>query len=189
MTSQSLAQSKRLFLALWPDQQVVRKIHQHAIKHFSTCQGRIIQKNNWHITLAYFGASDTQTQLCLEEHAEKIKASSFELSLSECGYWKKPAVAWLAPSSIPDALKQLAFDVQQTMIPCGYKPDVRDYQPHVTVVRKAKQPPSVSEIQPIPWYVDKFCLVESITSAEGAQYTILKSWDFNDAEVAKNILL
>ncbi|MCW9030778.1 MAG: RNA 2',3'-cyclic phosphodiesterase, partial [Gammaproteobacteria bacterium] len=128
--------------------------------------------------LAYFGAADVDTLKCLEQHTEKIKAQTFELSLSVCGYWKKPAVAWLAPISIPEALKQLARDVQQSIIPCGYKPELRDYQPHVTLVRKAKQIPSVSEIQAIQWVVNKFCLVESITSAQGAHYQVLKSWDF-----------
>lgn len=178
MNPQSSNQTKRLFLALWPDEQVVRKIHQHAIKHFSACQGRILEKTNWHITLAYFGASDADTQRCIEEQAEKINAKPFDLNLSKCGFWKKPAVAWLAPSSVPDALKQLALDVQQNIISCGYKAEERDYQPHVTLVRKAKQLPSVNEIQPIPWQVDKFCLVESVTSAKGANYNVLKSWNF-----------
>jgi len=170
--------NKRIFLALWPDEDVVRKINQHAIKYFSDCQGRVLEKNNWHITLAYFGVSDANTQLCLEQQAEKIKAEPFELSLSLCGFWKKPAVAWLAPAIIPNELCQLALDVQQTLIPCGYKPEMRDYKPHVTLVRKAKQPPSLNEIQPITWSVNKFCLVESKTFPEGARYTVLKTWEF-----------
>lgn len=170
--------NKRLFFALWPDEQVVRKIKQHAIKYFSDCQGRILEKSNWHITLAYFGVSDVKTQACLEQQAEKIKSKSFELSLSQCGFWKKPAVAWLAPSTIPEELHQLAFELQQALIPCGYKPELRDYQPHVTLVRKAKQSPSINEIQAIPWFVDKFCLVESKTEAQGASYTVLKTWEF-----------
>ena len=139
MNSDSIKKSKRLFLALWPDEEVKRKIHQHAIKHFSACKGRILEKKNWHITLAYFGAANTDTQQCIETQAEIIKSEPFDLSLSQCGYWKKPAVAWLAPTTIPEELKQLAFEVQQNLIPCGYQPDTRDYQPHVTLVRKAKQ--------------------------------------------------
>ncbi|MDH5601389.1 MAG: RNA 2',3'-cyclic phosphodiesterase, partial [Gammaproteobacteria bacterium] len=107
-----------------------------------------------------------------------IKAQAFDLNLSKCGFWKKPAVAWLAPATIPGELKHLAAQVQQSLIPCGFQPDSRDYQPHVTLVRKAKQVPALDEIQPIPWQVDKFCLVESVTSKEGANYQVLKSWDF-----------
>ena len=157
MNSSDQTPTKRLFLALWPDEDVVRKISQHAIKSFSDCQGRILEKNNWHITLAYFGASDANTQLCLEQQAEKIKAEPFELSLSLCGFWKKPAVAWLAPAIIPKELLHLALDVQQTLIPCGYEPEMHDYKPHVTLVRKAKQPPSVNAIQPITWWMVLLC--------------------------------
>lgn len=170
--------SKRLFLALWPDDEVVRKIHQHAVKHFSACKGRILDKKNWHITLAYFGAANIETQQCIETQAALIKAQPFDLSLSKSGYWKKPAVAWLAPTSIPEELKQLALDVQQNLVHCGYQPDAREYQPHVTLVRKAKQFPSVKEVQPINWSVRKFCLVESKTHPAGAEYTVIKEYLF-----------
>lgn len=171
-------ETKRLFFALWPDENVVRKINQHAIKYFSVCQGRLLKKSNWHITLAYFGNADRKTQYCLEQQADKIKVESFKLSLGKCGYWKKPAVAWLVPSDIPKELQQLVVELQQNLTHCGYKPEERDYQPHVTLVRKAKQPPSIDEIEAIPWIVNKFCLVESITGEGSAVYTVLKEWEF-----------
>ena len=82
-------QSKRLFFALWLDDNVVQKINQYVIKHFFDCQGRILEKNNWHITLAYFGAAAANTQDCLEQQAEKIKSQPFELNLSTCGFWHR----------------------------------------------------------------------------------------------------
>lgn len=170
--------TKRLFFALWPDEEVVRKIKQHAIKYFSGCQGKILSKDNWHITLAYLGSSDDKTQTCIEEQAAKIKAQPFELSLSTCGFWKKPAVAWLAPLDVPEELRQLALDIQHKLIRCEYKPEDSDYKPHVTLVRKAKQLPSINEIQPISWLVNKFCLVESKTEPEGVNYIVLKTWEF-----------
>lgn len=170
--------SKRLFLALWPDESIVRLINQHAIKYFSDCQGRILQKTNWHITLAFFGAANAETQMCIENQVGKVKAKSFELSLSKCGFWKKPRVAWLAPSVIPDELQKLALGIQQNLIACGYKTEDRDYQPHITLVRKAKQMPSITTIQSLPWLVSSFSLVESISEPEGIRYSVLKRWDF-----------
>lgn len=177
MSQPEQAQSKRLFIALWPGEEVTRKIKQHALKHFSECKGRVLDKHNWHITLAYFGAADSNTQECIESQLSNIKAHEFELALSVCGYWKKPAVAWLAPNSIPEALKSLAFDVQQSLIACGYQPEQRDYKPHVTLVRKARTSPAVSEIQEINWTVKSFSLVESKISVGGAQYKVIKSWN------------
>lgn len=170
--------TKRLFFALWPDEDVVQKIKQHALKQFLDCQGKILHKHNWHITLAYFGASDAITQSCLEEQAKIIKSQPFELKLSKCGFWSRPKVAWLAPDEVPEVLKQLTHDLQHAIIPCGFKPETRDYQPHITLVRKAKCNPAISEIRPIHMKVSKFCLVESKTYPEGAEYKVLKSWDF-----------
>ena len=170
-------QKKRLFFALWLDDKVVQRIKHHVIKHFLNCQGRILERNNWHITLAYFGASDINTQACLEEKAEKIKSQPFELNLSKCGFWPRPKVAWLAPEEIPEALKELISNLQHAIEPCGFEPEIREYNPHLTLVRKAKHQPAVSEVEPINWQVRQFCLVESKTYPEGAQYKVLRSWD------------
>lgn len=170
-------EDKRLFFALWLDDDVIKNIHKQAIKHFINCQGRILANTNWHITLAYFGSADAQTQVCLEEQADKIKSQPFELNLSKCGFWPRPKVTWLAPEKIPEELKQLTNDIQHAIIPCGFKLDTREYQPHITLVRKAKHEPSLTEIPRINLKVSKFCLVESITSSEGAQYQVLRSWD------------
>ena len=170
-------EDKRLFFALWLDDEVIQTIKKRVLKHFLNCQGRILDNNNWHITLAYFGSADVNTQVCLEEQVEKIKSQPFELNLSKCGFWPRPKVAWLAPEEIPEVLKQLTNDLQQAIIPCGFKLDTRDYQPHITLVRKAKHEPSIPEVPSIKLNVSKFCLAESITSSEGAQYKVLRSWD------------
>lgn len=172
-------QKKRIFFALWLDDEVVQRINQNVIKYFSNCQGRILEKNNWHITLAYFGASDINTQSCLEVKAGKVKSQPFELNLSKCGFWPQPKVAWLAPEEIPEALKELTSNLQHLIEPCGFKTEIREYQPHITLVRKAKQQPTVAEVDPISWQVRQFCLVESKTYPEGAQYKVLKSWDLS----------
>ena len=168
---------KRLFFALWLDDDVIEKIKLHVIQHFLNCQGYILEEHNWHITLAYFGAADDATQTCLEEKAEKIKSQPFELNLSSCGFWPAPKVAWLAPAELPDTLIELTHKLQQDIQPCGFKPETREYQPHITLVRKAQQQASVLEVAPINWHVTRFCLVESKTYPQGAQYTVLRSWD------------
>jgi len=171
-------ESKRLFFALWLDEGTIQNIQEQALKYFLTCQGSVLDKNNWHITLAYFGASDANTQICLEEQAEKIKSQPFELNFTKCGYWPRPKVAWLAPEETPNTLKRLTNDLQKIIEPCGFKPEIREYQPHITLVRKAKFEPSLSEVTPIKLKVRTFCLVESKTAAEGgAQYDVLKRWD------------
>ena len=172
------AQTRRLFLALWPTPEVVDQIWQYVLPHFKVCHGRFLKPRNWHITLAYFGASDAATRQCLERQVQTIQARPFELQLSQCGYWKKPAVAWLAPENVPPALAQLAGDVQLAIQPCGYRPEDRPYRPHITLVRKAKHFPDTENIAPIHWVVERFCLVESKTLPDGAEYIVLEEYPF-----------
>ena len=169
---------KRLFFALWPDEFVLKKINRDAVPHFNNCQGHLLKPHNWHITLAYFGAADETMQQCLEQQAAKIKIESFELRLNQAGYWPKVKVAWLAPINIPDVLSRLANELQSVIIPCGYKAENRVYQPHLTLMRKAKEAPATAEISTIKMLVNKFCLVESLSTTAGVEYKILKHWDF-----------
>ncbi len=171
------SQPKRLFFALWLDKAAVQKINKDIIEYFSPCQGRVLAPNNWHITLAYFGSADANIQACLEQQAAKIISSSFKLQLSICGYWPRPKVAWLAPIEIPHALKHLKQELQRKIQLCGFKKDTREFQPHITLVRKAKNQPAVAVIEPIELKVTAFCLVESKTEADGAYYSVLKRWN------------
>lgn len=173
----AIKNSKRLFFALWPDDVVVKKIKQHVLKYVMDCQGKIVKQHNWHITLAYFGSADADTQSCLEAHAEKITAQPFELNLTKCGFWQRPKVAWLAPADIPDALQQLVHELQHEITACGFTIEERDYSPHLTLVKKAKSTPALEKVSPIKMKVSSFCLVESNTSPDGAEYKVIKQWE------------
>jgi len=177
VTNKDTADKKRLFFALWLDDKTVQHIQLNILKYFLPCQGRIVPENNWHITLAYFGASDMNTQVCLEDKAEKVISQPFELNLSKCGFWPRPRVAWLGVKETPAVLTNLMHDLQQNIQPCGFNVETRAYQPHVTLVRKAKYQTAVSEVDPITCKMTQFCLAESKTCPEGAQYTVLQRWD------------
>lgn len=173
------ANKKRLFFALWPDESAVQRIENEVVKHFKVCQGRILQPHNWHITLAYFGSADSDTQACMEQQVQSIVVLPFEIELCVAGFWPRPKVAWLAPEVKPVALETLAHDIQHALVACGYTPESREYQPHLTLVRKASQAPEALEIEPVKMKVNQFCLVESQTSEQGANYHVLKRWNFS----------
>lgn len=170
--------NQRLFFALWPQPAVMETIQHEVIPEFKSCQGRITDAANWHITLAFFGNADNQTRQCLEQKAEQVRAQPFELDLSQCGFWKKPRVAWLAPNDVPEQLQNLVNDLQDAILPCGFEPEDRPYRPHVTLVRKAKRRPEVSEVKAINWEVKSFCLVESVSTPHGVKYQVLKEFPF-----------
>ena len=166
----------RLFVALWPDDAIRQQIKSSALNLFLPCDGRVIPRQNWHITLAYFGMANESTQVCISKQLANVQSQSFNVHLNKTGYWPKPAVAWLGPDSVTGELQQLFDKVQHALQPCGYTPDTRPYQPHVTLVRKAKHLPKDSAFAAIEWQVNHFCLVESRTGQDGAEYHVIKSW-------------
>ena len=62
----------------------------------------------------------------------------------------------------------------------GIEIEKRPYRPHVTVARKAKLPLS-TDIEAIDWSATEFVLVESISTAQGVRYNVLKRWPLRSA--------
>ncbi len=170
------AAKKRLFFALPITADCTRQIAHDVVPLFRSCGGRPVAEANWHITLAYFGAADAVAQQCLQQQADTLEATAFELVLDRCGFWSRPKVAWLGASTLPDALQQLCSQLQQTLVPCGFQPESRLFQPHITLIRKARRAPAMAKISPITLPVTDFCLYQSVTQTEGVVYKKLKSW-------------
>ena len=171
-----MADTQRLFFALWPTASLQQEIQRATRSSLQICKGRILPAEKLHITLAYFGSADADTRQCLEQAADNVVANRFSLPLSELGFWKRPKVTWLAPSATPTELLELVMQLNRLLIPCGYQPETRAYLPHMTLVRKAQRTPEPPQIEPLPWQVDSFALIESVTLPHGAEYRVLREW-------------
>lgn len=168
--------TRRLFFALWPGRRNREAIYQVARALKKQCGGRLVNLENLHLTLAFVGPVTEQQQQCMENIASHIHVPAFTLTLSELGFWPQPKVAWLAPRQIPVALQQLAASLNTRLQECGYEADTRDYQAHITLLRKARSDPDDKQTRDITWQVDRFALVESLTHAEGVEYRVLAEW-------------
>lgn len=138
--------------------------------------GRLVKAENLHLTLAFIGSVTAEQQQCMQQAASEIQVPHFSLSFSETGYWPRPRVAWLGCREMPAELLQLASQLNARLSECGYQPDRRPFQAHVTLLRKARRYPKNTEIDEILWSVDRFVLVESITHAEGVEYQVVEQW-------------
>lgn len=176
------SERSRLFFALWPDADLAGQIHKAISKPLAHCDGKRVPLNNYHITLVFYGSADAEQRACLEQAADKLAGQSFQIELSQLGYWPKPRVIWLAPTELPGALHQLQSDLSQVLVDnCGYQAETRHYHPHLTLTRKSRQGPETRQIEAIEWPVKQFALVQSITRPEGAEYKVLKQWPLNGA--------
>ena len=134
---------------------------------------------NLHITLAFLGAVEESKLNCLNDEANKIIGEPFKLSLTQLGYFPRPRVIWLGPANCPEPLRSLVATLNSGLKSCGFRPDVRPFSAHVTLFRKAIPATSNTNITPLDWPIDHFCLVESKTHPQGVQYLVLQCFPLN----------
>ena len=168
--------SQRLFFALWPDDVLCEELLQRGKSWLRASNGRQVLRENLHITLAFLGNVDEVQQACLEKMADGIQIPAFELRLDRLAYWSRPRVAWAGVSKTPEAFTQLATQLQQGAQGCGLELEQRPPVAHLTLKRKVTRAQPDEAIAPLCWTVGTFCLLSSVTRAEGPVYTRLKSW-------------
>ncbi len=172
-----MSERRRLFLALWPDEEVRGRIEALAAERLKHIQGRGIKGDNMHLTLAFLGYLDEDKARCIEEGIAGIRGEPFTLVLDQMGYWKRPRVVWVGASRIPEPLERLVEAIKGVMKGCGLEVERRPFRAHLTLARKAQNGPLIPEpIEPIPWAVKSFCLVESRLTPKGAEYTVLRTF-------------
>ena len=159
----------RLFFALWPDAEVRQQFASIA-EQIPAKYGRHVSACNLHITLVFLGNIDEEQKECVQAHASQINCSPVELNLDHLGWWKKPQVVWLAPSSTPVELETLAGKLAGSATRCGIRVDERPYRPHMTLLRKVRKNPHLPAIIPLPWAIRNFSLIQSINTPDGVKY-------------------
>lgn len=166
----------RIFFALWPDarlrQQLTRVAHLMAVEH----PARRVPDHNLHMTLHFIGNVSFDELDCLLPAARKLVAPRFELSVDCHGHFAKSRVAWLGCGEVPEALQKLHRQLGECLQPCGYRPEKRRYNPHVTVARQMRSLPELESFEPLGWKVDNFVLVESRAVDDGVRYEVIETY-------------
>lgn len=166
---------KRVFFALWPDDSVRDSIYKAWQKSvYQKSSGQVHRPENFHLTLHFLG-NLTPTQIdCAIQQAKRVAAEKFELTLDGFGCFERAKILWLGPTETPAQLTTLYKKLADKLGVCDVALESRIYQPHVTLMRKFKGFQSPEVFQNVHWKVDKFALVESVSTAEGVQYRPLQ---------------
>ena len=166
---------KRLFFALWPDDETRKRIDRF---NRSITSGRLkkLKRDNLHITLVFLGNVDAESEAMIRQSAENISVQSFVIHFDQLVFWRKPRILCLSAEKHDPQLLMLVDALKSAVELCGFKTEERPYQPHITLARKAVRPVEV-EVQPIAWRAQSFCLVESCSTPDGVHYQVLQSWD------------
>lgn len=166
----------RVFLALWPNPQLQQQLHSLAKQLHPQCQGRVMRAETLHMTLQFIGNIPSSHLPKIILAADKVSAQPFTMQLEEIAYWKHNRIAYATLSRHVSLLDDLVLQLKLALSEGGIVYADQKFSPHVTLLRSAEYKPQIQEFAPITWQVDRFVLVESVLSDQGAHYKIIKEW-------------
>jgi len=166
---------QRLFFALWPDR-TVRSAVAGLGRAIEGHGGRLSHPEDIHLTLVFLGEVTEERLGCASRVADGVTAPALELVLDRVGYWPRPRVLWCGCRAAPEPLLALVDGLQQRLRGCGFRPEQRPYQAHLTLARHAHEVAGFELEHPIAWPVSEFVLAGSEPGGPPPRYRILRRW-------------
>jgi RNA 2',3'-cyclic 3'-phosphodiesterase len=178
----------RFFFALWPDDDLARQLGQTARQLKLQSQGRRVDRNNYHVTLAFVGEAPPDKVAVLQQIGRFLRVPQFTIKFDSLEFWRESkvvvAVAGAAPAGLLDLCKKLsdALELPQERL-----------RAHVTLARKVAQAPVLQAMSPVLWRATDFSLIRSDTGGLESAYTVLDTWSLldemeNPGEISANSL-
>jgi RNA 2',3'-cyclic 3'-phosphodiesterase len=164
----------RLFFALWPDKPARTALASRAAEMARRCGGRPVPEANLHMTLVFLGEVDTSRIESLRRAADGAACCGFSLALDRIGEFRRARVAWAGCDRPPAELLRFQSALEGLIRAAGFSPDSRPFAPHLTLVRRAREPVDSGSFEPVSWTATSFALVET-ARGEGA-YRTLAEW-------------
>ncbi|USZ49881.1 RNA 2',3'-cyclic phosphodiesterase [Halomonas sp. DN3] len=164
----------RLFLALTPPAALRQRLGGLADRLHAERGGRRISDDNLHLTLAFLGEQDDTTASKLRRWVQRYPCAPGQLTLDHVGYFHRPGIVWIGPSSPPDSLLKLQSDLSCQLTLWGLPHQPQQFRPHVSLLRSAM----TQSAQPLSedyycWPYTSIQLIQSSISHEGSRYTTL----------------
>jgi 2'-5' RNA ligase len=172
-----MADTSRLFFALWPDdktRQALVRLHQA----IAAKRSKLVQPHNLHVTLVFLGQVDAVAESVLKQAVADITTQPFTLTFDRLSYWRRPRILCLTcQQPAPEPAISLVSALEAAAADCGLQTDARPYTPHITLARHVRNLPDI-KIEPLIWRAEAFSLVESCSEPEGVRYRVIKQWPF-----------
>jgi 2'-5' RNA ligase len=166
----------RVFFALWPDAAVRGALADTARRMHRALHGRRTREDSIHLTLAFVGDIGVERLAPLLAPPAEVTTRAFGLTLDEWGCWPRNGIGWVAPSRVPDRLRELVAALEEWLRGAGFDLESRPYSPHITLTRKAHCAPLPDAMPPIEWQVAEFVLVQSQLAQDGSRYRTIGRW-------------
>jgi len=164
---------KRLFVAVEceaPQRQDIARFR-HAL---NLRGGKPVPPGQFHLTLLFLGDVDSRQVPAVCAAIESVsRPAAMRLVLDRLTVWQRPGVLVLESPDAPPALRRLAYDLQQAVLPWVPQPPAQEYRPHLTLMREFRGQVPEAAIAPAFWLkVRQFTLYESYKG----RYLPLADW-------------
>jgi 2'-5' RNA ligase len=84
--------TQRFFFALWPDASLQTELHRYAQRMHDLYGGRVVAKDNIHLTLAFLGSLSLERTDELRAIGSSLRTGRFDLDLTRAGCWKRSQI-------------------------------------------------------------------------------------------------
>jgi 2'-5' RNA ligase len=137
---------------------------------------------NLHLTIRFIGNVERDVVDRVAERLDELPLRAFELGLGEVGTFKRGRlvrVVWLQVLKGADQARELAAQVEEECRRAGLEPEVRAFQPHLTLARArprdgAALPPLPAPPALPPWRAEELVLFSSHLGRAGSVYEPLR---------------
>ncbi len=144
--------------------------------------GQPVPAANLHLTLAFLGEADQLTTTRLMAAVERQHCPPLTIALNETGWFGRAKAAWVGPTEWPNELTVLAKALRRHGEKLGLGNGEQGYRPHVTLSRKASEPPAALPAPDFVLQADRFCLYQSLSTPDGVRYEPLACWPLRARE-------
>jgi 2'-5' RNA ligase len=140
--------TRRLFFALWPEDDWSSRLIEAAAPALSGAGGRALAGVDLHVTLCFLGAVGEAQRAALCVRASQLAAVSFELEFERLEFWRQAGIVAATVARVPLAAVELAHGLSRVAREVGLTPDPKPWRPHVTLLRGLTAPRVAA--QPLP---------------------------------------
>ena len=135
---------------------------------------------SWHITLQFLGNTSREQYECIVPRLREVHFPPLPIRIEGLGFFDRAGV-FLATVGVSPALLELQQRVTAATEPCGFVPEARPYQPHITLARSGRgQREGILALkdkmrrQPefTGFVADEFLLYESFLGPGGSRYEV-----------------
>jgi len=177
-----LGNGVRVFVAVFPPLEVRKALVRAARELPVGGEIRWTRPENVHVTLKFLGDVAEEGLVRIAEVLESVgeRHEAFEAVPSGFGAFpstRRARVVWAGIGDGAGRLQALARDVERSLQPLGFEPEIRPYTPHLTLGRARGRPVVLdaagATVPGLRFPVRNLELVESVLGGAGAAYSTL----------------